>query len=74
MTKIDLKKFTSVESSNIDSIYYEKGLYVKFKTSGLYFYKDVSQELYLDLMNAESKGKFFNTHIKPKFGFEKVQV
>lgn len=65
-------KHTEVESSNIFSIGYnpkKNTMEITFrkrdKTPGkTYSYNPVSPEGYREIMTAESKGKFFNTHIK----------
>jgi hypothetical protein len=54
-----------VESSSIDSIGYEKDvLEIRFRNGGLYQYLDVPEQMLLLLMRAESKGGFFNRHIR----------
>jgi hypothetical protein len=56
-----------VESSNLESVGYDPKnaiLEIEFKSGGVYEYSGVSQDVYDDLMNAESKGKYFNHHIK----------
>lgn len=37
-----------------------------------YEYKEVPAQVYTDLINAESIGKYFIAHIKNKYEFEKV--
>lgn len=57
-----------VESSSIESIGYEKSvLEVRFRNGGLYQYFDVPEEMLLMLMRAESKGAFFNRHVRGRF-------
>jgi KTSC domain len=54
-----------VESSSIDSIGYEKNvLEVRFRNGGLYQYFDVPEQMLALLVQAESKGSFFNRHIR----------
>ncbi|HEV2791722.1 MAG TPA: KTSC domain-containing protein [Solirubrobacterales bacterium] len=54
-----------VESSSIDSVGYEKKvLEVCFRNGGLYQYLDVPEQMLALLMQAESKGRFFNQHIR----------
>lgn len=33
----------------------------------VYFYEDVPEYVYIDLLNADSKGSFYNNHIKGEF-------
>ena len=57
-----------VESSMIDSIGYEKNvLEVRFRNGGLYQYLDVPESVLGQLMNAPSKGRFFNQRIRGRY-------
>lgn len=47
------------------------GLHLKFKSGDTYTYP-IPHELYKQYQAADSKGKFFNQHIKPKFTGTKV--
>ncbi len=63
-----------VESSNIEQVGYDADsmeLHIQFKNSGLYVYLEVPLAIYESLMNADSKGSFFNREIKKVFRFEK---
>jgi hypothetical protein len=62
-----------VVSSNLASVGHEDTtLEVEFKNGQLYHYFGVSQELYQELLNAESVGKFLNTNIKPERAYTRV--
>lgn len=55
------------KSSVIKSLTYDenrKDLQVNFKSGKLYVYTPVSQQFFNKLSKTESKGKFFNQHIK----------
>ena len=57
----------SVNSSNIASIGYDESsniLEVEFNHGGIYQYFDVPQHEHQALMNADSKGKYFDANIK----------
>jgi hypothetical protein len=57
----------TVQSSNIISIGYDSTsstLEVEFTSSGVYQYFGVPENVYQDLMNASSKGKYFAQNIK----------
>jgi hypothetical protein len=63
-----------VESSNLASVGYNgktKELYVTFKSSGNYVYKDVPAKDAVGLLYSSSKGKFLNAVIKPNYGYSK---
>jgi len=64
-----------VESSTLKTVVYDKDqekMWLTFKSDALYEYRAVPQQLVKDLVDAESKGKFFHENIKNKFDFEKV--
>lgn len=68
-----------VESSNVLSIGYNETyrvIQIEFhkegKSLGVYQYGDCDEKLYHDLQAAESKGKFFNAHIKKRKPFALV--
>lgn len=65
----------SVESSCIAKIGYDavaEEAYVEFLDSGVYAYRGVSQQVFEELANADSKGTFVNTVIKPGHPMRKV--
>ena len=56
-----------VSSSNLASIGYDSQsltLEIEFKDGSVYQYFDVPDNMYEDLMQAPSKGKFFHAYIK----------
>lgn len=62
-----------VYSSNIKSIGWEDNiLEISFNSGGVWQYDGVSDQLYLNLMNASSKGSFFHEYIKDKFSERRV--
>ena len=61
-----------VESSNIAAIGYKDGvLSVEFKSGATYDYHGVSPDLHAQFMSADSHGRFFSQHIRPKFDGKK---
>ena len=68
-------KMIEVESSNIKAIGYDKptrALYVKFLNDTNYVYANVDENIYNELMKAESHGKYLNSNIKGKFDYTKI--
>jgi KTSC domain len=62
-----------VESSCIDSVGYENEvLEVRFNDGGVYRYFEVPAQLYRQLLAAESKGRFFNVHVRDDYGYVQV--
>jgi hypothetical protein len=65
----------SVKSSNIKSIGYDLSksiLEVEFLNGSIYQYSNVPQQMYDDLINAPSHGKFFAAYIRNKFKSTRV--
>lgn len=66
---------TPVSSSDIRSIGYEpeiSTLEVEFNTGSVYQYHGVSQEVFDSLMQADSKGIYFNANIRNSYGTTKL--
>lgn len=64
---------TPVTSSNLSSVGYENGtLYIRFHSGGLYAYSGVPQSVYIDLMNAPSKGQYFHAHIRTSYPCHRI--
>jgi uncharacterized protein len=65
----------AVTSSNIASIGYEANsqtLEIEFLNGGVYQYFDVPQNVYDELMNADSHGQYLNQNIKGYYRYSKV--
>lgn len=65
----------SVKSSNLASIGYDEEneiLEVEFKNGGVYQYFDVPENVYDELMNADSHGVYFSSNIRNEYEFEKI--
>lgn len=61
-----------VDSSNIEAVGYDPEtleLHVQFRNGRTYVYYSVEDWTYQELLNAESKGTFLNTRIKPNYQF-----
>jgi len=68
-------QFIKVKSSNIAGIFYENNtLYLQFNKGQVYSYENVPEEIYIWLLNSESKGKFFKENILNKYIGKKVEV
>lgn len=68
-------KRKSVESSNLASIGYDVAkqiLEIEFNHGGVYQYFNVPQEVYDELMDADSHGKYFVANIKSHYRYSKV--
>lgn len=59
-----------VESSTLASVGYDATnlmLELEFRSGEVYQYSAVPHRFYRELLDAESKGSFFNRHIRPRF-------
>jgi hypothetical protein len=64
----------SVESSSIDSVGYEdEVLEIRFRNGGVYRYFGVPPEVCLDLLRADSKGRFFNRYVRGVYRGERLR-
>jgi len=64
-----------VSSSDIRSVGYDsdsKVLEIEFHSGGVYQYYAVPQAVYGQLMSAASHGRYFHSHIKGAFAYERV--
>lgn len=64
----------SVDSSNLASIGYDAEneiLEVEFKHGGVYQYFDVPENVYEELMKADSHGVYFSANIRNDYEYEK---
>lgn len=65
----------SVASSNIASVGYDEGsqtLEVEFLNGSIYQYYNVPKNMYDQLMQAGSKGRFLNIYIKNAYPYSRV--
>lgn len=61
-------KMIPVNSKSIHSIGYENGiLIVKFITGKSYTHENIPQNVFNGLINAASKGRYYNTFIRGKY-------
>lgn len=64
-----------VDSSSLSSLGYDARrhvLEVEFRNGGVYRYLDVPEDAWGELRAAESKGRYLNAEIKPRFRWRKV--
>ena len=73
MTKENNIVFVKVRSSNIDEVAYNgDSLYVSYKAGNTYKYTSVPREVYNNLLESDSKGRFINSNIKEKYKYMKI--
>ena len=65
-----------VESSTLASVGYDENqslLELEFRSGELYQYLGPSRQIHHELMAAESKGRFFNQHIRDCFPYVRLR-
>lgn len=63
-----------ITSTGIRSVGYERGrqlLEIEYAGGGVYDYYGVPASIYHGLMNAPSRGRYVNQHIKPRFPYRR---
>ncbi len=67
---------SAVQSRDIAIVGYDgesSTLEVTFRGGGVYRYRNVPQDIYVNLMTSASHGIYFNRNIKAKFPYAKVR-
>jgi hypothetical protein len=62
------------ESSVIQAVGYSRVLEIAFQSGRVYQYFDVTEEVYHDFLKSNSKGKYFNAHIRGKFPVQEIAL
>jgi KTSC domain len=65
-----------LNSTSLNAAGYQDGqalLELEFKSGAIYRYLDVPAATYRELLAAESKGAYFNCHIRNRFRYTKVR-
>lgn len=65
----------AVNSSSIEMIGYAedtKELFIQFRNGGMYVYERVPAWVHAALMQAESRGNYLNTEVKPNHAYRQV--
>jgi hypothetical protein len=63
-----------VESTVIGTVGYTRMLEIQFASGRVYQYYDVPQEIFEGMLNAESKGKYFNASIRGQFRYQEIEL
>jgi KTSC domain len=65
-----------LQSSSLAAAGYDAGtqiLQIEFRSGALYRYRGVPRTVFRDLVQAESKGRFFTAQIRGKFNYEMIR-
>ncbi len=63
-----------VVSSALQSAGYSMVLEVEFESGRVYQYFDVPVSVFLEFTQAESKGKYFNAHIRNEYKYQEIEA
>lgn len=63
-----------VDSTVIGAVGYSRVLEIRFESGRIYQYYDVPEDIYEGMLAAESKGKYFNSHIRGKFAYQEIEL
>lgn len=63
-----------VESSVIHAVGHTRVLEIEFESGRVYQYFNVPQDIYDSMLESDSKGKYFNQHIRGKFPYQEIQL
>ena len=66
----------SVNSTNLASVGYDSKsgtLEAEFTSGATYQYYGVPENMYMQLMSAQSKGKFLNVYIKNQYPYSRIE-
>jgi hypothetical protein len=66
---------TPVESTTLSTVAYDPAgqlLRLEFRSRAVYCYCDVPSAVYQDLMEADSKGSYFNRNIRGRFRYHRL--
>lgn len=66
-----------VDSSQIEAIAYKEPhmkLFIRFKNGSVYEYMGVHPNIFQELRNSESTGKYFHANIRGEYPFNRISV
>ena len=69
----DMEK-REVESSVIGAVGHSRVLEIEFESGRIYQYFHVPKNIYTAMLNAPSKGKYFNANIRGKFPYQEIEL
>jgi hypothetical protein len=67
-------KKQEVESSVIGAVGYTRVLEIEFESGRIYQYFDVPEEVFEGMLSSDSKGRYFNTHVRGKYDFQEIEL
>ncbi len=62
-----------VESTVIDAVGYARVLELRFESGRIYQYYNVPEDVFEGMLSADSKGRYFNAHVRGKYDFREIE-
>ena len=69
MARVDLQSISLNAATYLDQSAF---LELEFRSGAIYRYLGVSEQLYQELLSAESKGRYYNQHLRNRFTYAKI--
>ena len=63
-----------VESSVIGAVGHSRVLEIQFESGRIYQYFNVPEDVFDEMLKAESKGKYFNSNIRGKYTYQEIEI
>jgi hypothetical protein len=63
-----------VESTVIGAVGHSRVLEIQFESGRIYQYFNVPEDVYDEMLKAESKGKYFNANIRGKYTYQEIEI
>jgi hypothetical protein len=67
-------KKQEVESSVIGAVGHTRVLEIEFENGRIYQYFDVPEEVFEGMVNSDSKGRYFNSHVRGKYDYQEIEL
>ena len=64
----------NLESSVVRAAGYTYVLEIEFQSGRIYQYFDVPETIYTAFLESDSKGRYFNAHIRGKFPYREIEI
>jgi hypothetical protein len=64
----------SVESTVIRAVGHTRVLEIEFESGRVYQYYDVPEDIYEAILASDSKGRYFNTHVRGKYPYQEIEL
>lgn len=64
----------TLESTVVRAVGYTHVLEIEFQNGRVYQYFEVPKTIYSEFLESDSKGRYFNAHIRGKFPYREIEI